>query len=260
MTIPRNRRGISREMSDGESKLTILGHLHELRRRLVKSVIAVAIGVIICFFFYDWIFYILKRPAAGIAFSAIEMTETISSIMLVCFVGGVILAMPVLVYQGIMFVAPALSRQEKKWIYIIIPWVFLMFLCGVAFGYFMLAPWTIWFLYNFGSDVAQMYPRISNYIGFLTKLLLLTGVVFEMPVISTFLARLGLLKPEWLSGKRPIFIILAFIVAAVITPPDPITQLLLAIPLIILYEMSIGLAKWVYPKKAEAVKELPPAS
>jgi sec-independent protein translocase protein TatC len=260
MTIPRNRRGISREMSDGESKLTILGHLHELRRRLIISVIAVAIGVIICFFFYDWIFFILKRPAAGITFSAIEMTENISSIMLVCFVGGVILAMPVLVYHGIMFVAPALTRQEKKWVYIIIPWIFLMFLVGVAFGYFMLAPWTVWFLYSFGSDIAEMFPRISNYIGFLTKLLLLTGLVFEMPVISTFLARLGLLKPEWLSGKRPIFIILAFVLAAVITPPDPITQLLLAIPLILLYEMSIGLAKLVYRRKAEVVEELPPES
>ena len=147
-------------MSDGESKLSVLGHLHELRRRLIRSVIAVAIGVIICFFFYDWIFYILKRPAAGITFSAIEMTENISSIMLVCFAGGVILAMPVLVYQGIMFLAPALTRQEKKWVYLIIPWIFLMFLAGVAFGYFMLAPWTVWFLYNFGSNIAEMFPRI----------------------------------------------------------------------------------------------------
>ena len=244
-------------MSDGEPKLTVLGHLHELRRRLIISVIAVAIGVIICFIFYNPIFDILKYPASGIIFSAIEMTENISSIMLVSFAGGVILAMPMLVYQGIMFVAPALTRQEKKWIYIIIPWIFLMFLAGVAFGYFLLAPWTIWFLYNFGSSIAEMFPRISNYIGFLTKLLLLTGFVFEMPVISTFLARIGLLKPEWLSRKRAIAVIFAFIVAAVITPPDPITQCLLAIPLIILYEMSILLAKLVYRRRAEKVEETP---
>lgn len=260
MTIPRNRRGINRKMTDGEPKLTILGHLGELRRRLIWSLLAVAVGVVICFFFYDWIFYILKRPAAGITFSAIEMTENISSIMLVCFAGGIILAMPVLVYQGIMFIAPALTPQEEKRVYIIIPWVFLMFLAGVAFGYFMLAPWTIWFLYNFGSQIAEMYPRISNYIGFLTKLLLLTGFVFEMPVISTFLARLGLLKPEWLSSKRPIAIIFAFIVAAVITPPDPITQILLAVPLIILYEMSIWLAKLAYRRKQQAVAETLPES
>ena len=239
-------------MSDGESKLTVLGHLHELRRRLIRSVIAVAVGVIICFFFYEWIFYILKRPAAGITFSAIEMTENISSIMLVCFAGGVILAMPVLVYQGIMFLAPALTRQEKKWVYLIIPWIFLMFLAGVAFGYFMLAPWTVWFLYNFGSYIAEPTVRISNYVGFIAKLLLLTGLVFEMPIISTFLARIGILKPQWLAGKRPIAIIVSFVAAAVITPPDPITQLLLAIPLIILYEISIILAKLVYRRKEEA--------
>ena len=245
-------------MTGAESKLTVLGHLHELRRRLIRSVIAVAIGVGICFIFFDWIFYILKRPAAGIVFSAIEMTENISTIMLVCFAGGVVLAMPVLVYHGIMFVAPALTRQEKKWVYIIIPWIFLMFLCGVAFGYFMLAPWTIWFLYNFGSDIAEMFPRISNYVGFLTKLLLLTGFVFEMPVISTFLARIGILKPEWLSSKRAIAIIFAFILAAVITPPDPITQVLLAVPLILLYELSILLAKLVYRRKTEVVEEAVP--
>ncbi len=239
-------------MSEGESKLTLFGHFRELRRRLIWSAIAVAIGFIICFIFYDWIFYILRYPAAGIGFTAIEMTERMSSIMLVSFVGGIILVMPFLVYQGIMFVAPALTPREKRLVYLIIPWVSLMFLGGVVFGYFMLAPWTIWFLYNFGSNIAEMLPRISNYISFLTKLLLLTGLVFEMPVISTFLARLGVLKPEWLSGKRSIAIILAFIVAAAITPPDPITQCLLAIPLILLYEMSIILAKVAYRRKLKA--------
>lgn len=241
-------------MSDGEAKYTLLGHLYELRGRITKSAIAVAIGVVVCFIFRDWIFYILKLPAAGIQFSAIEITETMSSIMLVSFVGGIVLAMPVIVYHGIMFVAPALTPREKKWVYIIIPWIFIMFLGGVAFGYFMLAPWTIWFLSNFGSNIAEMYPRISNYVSFLSKLLLLTGLVFEMPVFATFLARIGVLKPEWLSRKRPFAIILAFVAAAVITPPDPITQVLLAIPLLILYELSIFLAKVVYRQRQQAAE------
>lgn len=241
-------------MSDGEAKYTLLGHLRELRNRLMISAIAVAIGVVVCFIFRDWIFYFLKLPAAGIRFSAIEITETVSSIMLVSFVGGIVVAMPVIVYQGIMFVAPALTSSEKRWVYLIVPWVFVMFLGGVAFGYFMLAPWTIWFLSNFGSNIAEMFPRISNYVSFLTKLLLLTGLVFEMPVISTFLARIGLLKPEWLSRKRSIAIILAFVAAAVITPPDPITQVLLAVPLILLYEMSILLAKVVYRRRQRAAE------
>jgi len=247
-------------MSDGEEKLTVLSHINELRGRLVISVIAVGIGFILCFIFRDWLFYIMEYPASGIPFSAIEMTETMSSIMLVSFVGGIIIAMPVLVYHGIMFVAPALTRHERKWVYIIIPWIFLMFLIGVAFGYFMLAPWTIWFLYSFGSNIAEMTPRISNYITFITKLLLMTGLVFEMPVVSTFLARIGVLKPEWLSSKRAIAIVAAFIAAAIITPPDPITQLLLAIPLILLYEMSILLAKLVYRRKEAVAAEEPDES
>ncbi len=238
-------------MSSEEPKLTVIGHLGELRRRLIRSVIAVAVGAIICFIFYEWIFYILEYPAAGIQFAAIEMTERMSSIMLVSVVGGIILAMPVLVYHGIMFIAPALTTQEKKWVFIIIPWIFLMFLGGVVFGFFMLAPWTIWFLYNFGADIAELFPRISNYISFITKLLLTTGIVFEMPVVTTFLARIGIIKPEWLSRKRSIAIIISFVAAAIITPPDPITQCLLAIPLIALYELSILLAKLVYRRRGE---------
>ena len=239
-------------MSDGEEKLTVLGHLRELRRRLFWSAIAVVIGFVICFIFRAWLFYFLEYPAHGLDFYYFQMTEPMSTIMMVSFAGGVILAMPVLVYHGIMFVAPALSRHEKNVVLLIIPWIFLMFLIGVAFGYFLLAPWTIWFLRTFGADFADLFPGMSNYMSFLAKLLLMTGLVFEMPVISTFLARIGVLKPEWLSSKRTIAIIAAFIAAAVITPPDPITQVLLAIPLILLYELSIFLAKLVYKKKREA--------
>ena len=242
-------------MSNDERKLTFIGHFRELRRRLMVSVIFIGIGAVVCFIFYDWIFELLKHPARDINFAAIEMTERMSSIMIVSIVGGIILAMPVITYHGIMFIAPALTRQEKKWVFIIIPWIFLMFLGGVTFGFLVLAPWTIWFLSNFGSSVAELFPRISNYISFLTKLLLMTGFIFEMPVVATFLARIGVLKPEWMVSKRPVGIVIAFIAAAVITPPDPITQLLLAIPLILLYELSIFLAKRVYKRKKEPEPE-----
>jgi sec-independent protein translocase protein TatC len=241
-------------MSDGEQKLTLLGHLGELRRRLTWSALAIGIGVAVCFIFYKQIFAILEYPAQGVPLIVIDPTERMSAIMLVCFIGGIIIAMPVLLYHGIMFVAPALSKQEKKWVLIIIPWIVIMFLGGVVFGYFMLAPWTVWFLANFGSNVAEMTPRISTYVGFLSKLLLLVGLVFEMPVLATFLARLGILKPQWLSSKRGLAIIICFVAAAIITPPDPITQLLLAIPLILLYELSIILAKVAYRRRQEAAE------
>ncbi|MFC1946259.1 twin-arginine translocase subunit TatC, partial [Chloroflexota bacterium] len=150
-------------------------------------------------------------------------------------------------------VAPALTRREKNVVYLVIPWITLMFVGGVLFGYFMLAPWSLWFLADFGRNYAAWQPSITSYLGFLTKLMLTVGIVFEFPVVSTFLARIGLLKPQWLASKRKVAIIIAFIAAAVITPPDPITQSLLAIPLILLYEMSYWLARLVYKRKQEAI-------
>ena len=236
-------------MSEDE-KLTLLGHLLELRTRLIRSVIAIAVASVIAFIFYDWIFYILKLPAEGINLIYIEMTEMIGTIMKVCLVVGIMLAMPYLVYQGIMFVAPALTPKEKKYVYLILPWIALMFLGGVAFGYFILVPPATRFLISFGADIASPEIRIGNYIAIVARLLLAIGVVFEMPVITTFLARLGVLKPKWLADRRRTAIIVAFILAAIITPTfDPINQSLVAVPLIVLYEMSIWLAKLVYKKE-----------
>jgi sec-independent protein translocase protein TatC len=234
-----------------DRKQSILGHLHELRRRLIRSLIAVAIASVIAFIFYDWIFYILKLPAEGISLIYIEMTEMIGTIMKVCLIAGVILAMPYLVFQGIMFVSPALTSREKKYVYFILPWIALMFMGGVVFGYFILIPPATKFLISFGSDIASPEIRVGNYVSVIARLLLAIGIVFEMPVITTFLARLGVLKPKWLSDHRRTAIIFAFILAAIITPTfDPINQSLVAIPLIVLYEMSIWLARWVYKKPA----------
>jgi sec-independent protein translocase protein TatC len=249
-------------MSDGERKLTLLGHLQELRKRLIRSVIAVAIAAMLSFIFYEWIFYILILPAEGIQLIFIEMTEMIGTIMRVCLACGLILAMPYLTLQAIMFISPALTQKEKRYLYIILPWIALMFLAGVVFGYFILIPPATKFLLTFGSDIAIPQIKIGNYIAIITRLLLAIGLVFEMPVVTTFLARIGIVKAKWLADKRKMAIILAFILAAIITPTfDPINQSLVAVPLIILYEMSIWLAKLVQPKEAEVVESAPsPAS
>ncbi len=240
-------------MSDTE-KMSVLGHLLELRKRLIRSIIAVAVASVIAFVFYDWIFYLLKLPAEGINLVYIEMTEMIGTIMKVCLFAGIILAMPYLVYQGIMFVSPALTSREQKYVYLILPWIALMFLGGVVFAYFILIPPATRFLLSFGADIAVPEIRVGNYVSLVARLLLAVGLVFEMPVITTFLARLGILKPKWLSERRRTAVIVAFILAAIITPTfDPINQSLVAIPLIVLYEMSIWLAKLVQKKEPAAV-------
>jgi len=248
-------------MSDHE-KQPVLSHLKELQQRLIRSVIAVLVATIITFFFAPHIFEILKVPAGDINLIFIEMTEMIGIYMKVSLAGGIMLTMPYLIYHVIMFVSPALTRREKRYVYLILPWIVLMFAGGVAFAYFILIPPATKFLLSFGADIASPEIRIGNYISLVTRLLLAIGLVFELPVVTTFLARLGIITPKWLASKRRIAIIFAFILAAIITPTfDPINQTLVAAPLIVLYEMSIWLAKLVQRRQPRTVTSAPsPAS
>lgn len=223
----------------------------------MRCVLAVIITSIASFVFAKQIFQILITPTGGISLIYIELTEMIGTYMRVCLISGIILAMPYLLYQLIMFISPALTRKEKKSVYLVLPWIALMFAGGVAFGYFILVPPAVKFLITFGSDIATPQIKIGNYISIVSRLLLAIGLVFEMPVITSFLSRLGVITPKWLASKRKGAMILAFIVAAIITPTiDPFNQCLIAAPLIILYEMSIWLARLVQPRQSRVVTSL----
>jgi sec-independent protein translocase protein TatC len=239
---------------DKGPQLTLLGHLSELRSRLLKSVFAIFITSALSFTFADRIFQVLTVPAAQHNLIYIDMTEMLGIYMKVCLTAGIALAMPYLVYQVLMYVFPALTDREKKYILLVIPWVILMFVGGMVFSYYVLMPPAVGFLFNFGSEIATPQIRIGSYIGVVTRVVLATGVVFELPVISTFLARLGIINSSWLAGKRKVAVILAFVLGAVITPTfDPINQLLVTLPLIALYEMSIWLARLVQPRLSREV-------
>jgi len=242
-------------MSSNEKRMSVLGHLGELRKRLIRSVIAVVITSILSFVFYEQIFNVLIYPAPpDITLQAIDMTEMIGITMRVSIICGIMVAMPYLVYELIMYVSPALTHREKRYVYMILPWIALMFAGGVIFGYYIVVPRMTDFLLSWGSNLVSIQPRIGSYINVVTRMLLVVGLVFELPVITTFLSRLGVLKPKWLADKRKSAIIIAFILAAIITPTiDPINQSLVAIPLIVLYEMSIWLARLVHKKEPSAV-------
>ncbi|MCX6006081.1 MAG: twin-arginine translocase subunit TatC [Chloroflexi bacterium] len=229
---------------------TIWAHLNELRRRLVVCLIAIAVGIIISFVFAEQLFQVLVWPAKGIHLIFIDVTEMLGTYMQVCLIAGIIVAMPVLVYQLIAFVAPALTPREKKYVWIVLPFIFLMFIAGVAFSYFILLPPAMQFLMSFGADIATPQIRIGNYISLIGRLLLATGMIFELPVITTFLARLGVISSKWMGQQRKWAVISAFILGAIITPTlDPVNQTLVALPLIVLYEMSIWLAKLVEKRR-----------
>jgi sec-independent protein translocase protein TatC len=240
--------------------MTIFGHLAEIRNRLLWSVIVVIFTTLIAFIFSDQLFHILIAPLKGIPLIFVDMTEMLGAYTKVCLFAGIALAMPFLIYQFVSFLAPGLTPREKKYVYISIPFIFCMFVGGVVFCYYIMLPPAVNFLTSIGTGIALPQIRISSYINLVTRLLLVAGIVFELPVISTFLARLGIVNSKWLANKRKWAIIAAFIIGAVVTPtPDPINQSLVALPLIVLYEISIWLAKLVQkrPAKEEIVLSTP---
>ena len=251
---------------DAEKRLTIMGHFAELRSRLLRSVIAIGIGMGIAFAFAKPIFDVLTFKAVflGPVFTflhsnlhlfappdlhlvSIDITEMVGTYMKVCLIGGMVLAMPYLVYEVVMFVTPALTRQQRKWfIHRALPWVGLMFFIGVAFAYFVLLPPAMRFLTTFGSDIATPQIRISNYVSTVARLLLAVGLIFELPVLTTLLAWIGIVSSRWLAAKWKWAIIGAFLLGALITPTlDPVNQTLVAVPLLGLYALSVWMAKLV---------------
>lgn len=249
---------------------TIMGHLVEMRDRLMRSVVAIVIATGFALVFSKQIFDILTfksvytkpifdfvvtnfrlTPPPTVTLIAIEMTENFTIYFQVCLFAGIIVAMPYLLYEAVAFVTPALTDKERKYFFLILPWVLMMFIIGVIFAYFILIPPALTFLMNFGTEIAPTQIRIGNYVSVVTRLLLAIGLVFELPVLLTFLQRIGTVSPAWLAKQRKWAIILAFIAGGFVTPtPDPVNQSLVSIPLYLLYEMSIWLGKLVYKKKA----------
>lgn len=244
------------EENQDEKKLTVVGHLQELRWRVLKSVIALAVTTTISFIFAKRIFQILESRAPGTEFVYIEVTELVSVYISVGLYSGVALALPFFIYQLVMFIRPALSRKERRYLYVLLPAVFLFFTAGVVFGYFVLLPPALYFLIDppFARGIATPQIRIGNYISLITKLLFWIGLIFETPLVVAFLARIGVITSRTLSKRRSWAIVGAFVLGAIITPTyDPINQSLLAGVLILLYELSIWLARIVQPKgKANA--------
>jgi len=246
---------VTQETSD-EQKTSVLDHLRELRRRLLWSVLVVVIAAFACFFFVEQIFEILKEPAGDINLIFIEMTEGFTTYMKISLTGGIVLAMPFLIYQFLMFVIPALTWRERKSVFILLPVITVMFAGGILFAYYYLLPPATGFLLTFGTEVAEPQIRMSNYVNFITRLLLAIGIMFELPVVTSFLARMGVITSKWLAERRRIMIIFSFVLAAFITPtPDAFNQSIVAGTMIILYEISIWMAKLMQRRRTAVPTE-----
>ena len=247
-------KAINKKRSE-EKRLTLLGHLQELRQRIIYSVIFLIITIAVSFIFAEDIFdFLISRAPENIDLVFIEVAEKISIYMKVCLYSGIVLAMPFLVYQMVMFIRPALTRKERGYLYLLMPAVVLCFLAGAAFAYYVFLPRALGFLLegNYLSDIEPMI-RIGNYVSFVVQIVFSMGLVFELPVIVFFLAKIGVVSHQWLGRQRKWAFVAAFILAAIITPtPDPINQTIVAVPIVLLYELGIWLA-WFARRKPAAV-------
>ncbi len=238
-----------------DEKLPFTSHLEELRKRLIICFIAVGIAFCICYAFSKRLFEILMQPLLT-AMPPDEkliytgLPEAFFTYLKVAFLAGILLAIPVIMYQFWMFIAPGLYDKEKRWAIPIVVLSSVFFLGGAMFGYFVVFPFGFKFFMGFASDAIKPLPSMKEYMGFSTKLLFAFGLVFEMPLFITFLAKLGVVDVQFLSTKRKYAILLFFVLAAILTPPDVITQVMMAGPLILLYEVSI-LGARLFGKKRE---------
>jgi sec-independent protein translocase protein TatC len=230
--------------------LTILEHLQELRKRLIIASAALLIGVVVSAVFTQQFLHWLTAPAKDqvqdLSIIYTEPLEYWGTYFRVALVGGVALAMPVIVYEILAFVGPGLTRGERRWVYPIVLGASLSFLGGAAFAYYVELPPALRFLLGFSGDVAQPFIKIGSYIDFVTRMMMVTGLVFEMPLFVMGLAKLGVVNSRRLLGWWRYALVLAFVVAAVVTPSiDPVTQTLVALPIIVLYFAGIILARLV---------------
>ncbi|MDI6763876.1 MAG: twin-arginine translocase subunit TatC [Thermodesulfobacteriota bacterium] len=244
-----------------EKKQPLTSHLQELRKRLVLSFIAVAAGFVLCYAFSQDLFDILSKPLlkvmpSGGSLIFTSVAEAFFTYMKVAFIAGIILTSPFVLFQVWAFVAPGLYRNEKRYVIPFVAAGSFFFALGILFAYFVAIPVGFKFLLGYATDFIKPMPSMKEYLSFSIKFLLAFGLVFEFPVVLVLLARIGVVDAKMLARHRKYAILLIFIFAAVMTPPDVISQLLMAIPLMGLYELSIILSK-IFGKKT---KPIPPTT
>ncbi|MGI6365328.1 MAG: twin-arginine translocase subunit TatC [Bacillota bacterium] len=223
-------------MAKTSKSMSIVDHLNELRRRILVSVAVLLIATIACFVYAGPILAHLTR---GVNLIYIRPPEAMMAHIRVAFTAGLAISSPLILYQIIAFLLPALTRKEKKVLLAAVFLMFILFFAGVAFAWFVAFPFAINFFAEFSSDQLLPYYTVGEYVGFVTGFLLGFGLVFQLPLLFWLLGALGLITASFLRASRKYALILILIVAAVITPPDVVSQVLMGIPMLALYELGI---------------------
>lgn len=227
--------------------MSFLDHLEELRGSILKSLYGIVAGTAISFIFVDFFVDKILLVPARIAHFKLQNLKPFGQLMMyfqVALVGGLILSLPIIIYQLWKFIAPALHSHEKRYVKSVVFFTTFCFLCGTAFGYFLMLPVTLKFAAGFGSATVENNFALDEYISIILSIILAAGIVFELPVLSFFFTKIGILNPKIMRKYWRHAIVTIMILAAVLSPgTDPLSQILLAIPLVFLYEISIFVSK-----------------
>lgn len=245
---------LTEETNKDEKEMSFLDHLEELRWRIWYSLIGIIIGSIVCWFFIDFLVEVILLGPARELKMHIQNLKPFGQLFLyveVALVCGFFISIPNVIYQIWKFLSPALKPSEKRYITGIIFFTTLCFIAGVAFAYFMMIPVTLNFAAQFGSEFIDNVTDISEYVTIIFSILLGSAVIFELPMLSFFLSILGILNPRIMRKYQRHSIVVIFILSAILSPgTDPVAQILLAIPLVILYEISILVSR-IFQRKSD---------
>jgi sec-independent protein translocase protein TatC len=235
---------IWRKAIGSDDKLPFTDHLDELRHRLIISLAGIGLGFAVSYGFSQQLLVLLQRPMpTRLVF--IAPTEAFFVNLKVAFYAGLLLSIPLLLFQVWKFVAPGLYEHERQYSFPFLIISTILFLLGAIFAYLVILPLALHFLIAQGGELWQPTITLSNYLSFCMRLILAAGLIFEFPVLMYFLAKVGVVTPEFLVKNRKYAVLAAFVISAVLTPPDVFSQVLLAVPLFLLFEASIFVAKRV---------------
>lgn len=243
---------MAKEM-ETEKVMSLMDHLEDFRKRLIICGIAILLATLVSFLYVDQIRFILTRPVGDLVY--LNLMEAMTTNIRLAFIAGFFLSLPVIFYQIWCFVLPGLYRHERRAVFWISVLSLLFFALGVTFSFFVVLPFSVRFLLGFADNQLQPMISFSSYISYSLGLLIGFGLVFEMPVAVLILAKLGIVSGEFLAKNRMYAMIIIFTLAAIFTPPDVISQLLMGVPMMFLYELSIIMARFVRPRKKDILPE-----
>lgn len=232
-----------------EKRLTLVGHLEELRKRIIIIGLVVVIGSVVSYLYIDKIVDFIIQPAKDLNFIYLSPADLFLAYIKISLISGMIVTLPIILYHVWRFVLPGMALKQKLYIILANFMSMIFFVAGASFAYYLIVPLTIQFFTKMSRQEIEPLFSFASYTGFMSSILLSFGITFQLPILILLLTQFNIITPAFLKKSRKVFILIIFIAAAILTPPDVVSQILLAAPMLILLELSIMISSIIYRKK-----------